>query len=221
MNTHLHVLEGFTNLYRVWPDKTLKSHIVTLLNNFLEHFIDTQSGHLNLFFDEDWTCRSTLVSYGHDIEASWLLLNAAEAIDDRALIDRLQHLAVKISDAALGGMDIDGGLSYEFEPGDAHLVKEKHWWVQAEAIIGFFNAWQLTGDEKYFELSINSWEFVKDKILDKRNGEWFWGVYENGEPMPGEDKAGLWKCPYHNSRACMEIINRINLSINTSSLKFI
>ena len=210
MNTHLHVLEAYTNLYRVWSDETLKGQIRLLLHNFLDHFIDAETGHLNLFFDEDWNKRSTLVSYGHDIEAAWLLLDSAEAIGDAGLIKKLKARAVKISEATLERLDTDGGLWYEYEPAGDHLVKEKHWWVQAEAMIGFFNAWQITGDERYFGLSKASWNFVKNKILDKKKGEWFWGVDEFGQVMNAEDKAGLWKCPYHNSRACMEIIKRIN-----------
>jgi len=210
MNTHLHVLEAYTNLYRVWPDKALWSQIVELLYNFSDHFIDAKTGHLNLFFDENWNKRSTLVSYGHDIEAAWLLLDAAEVIGDKKLIAKFKELAVTISDATPEGLDADGGFWYEFEPAENHLVKEKHWWPQAEAMIGFFNTWQITGDEKYLDLSISSWGFVKDKILDKKNGEWFWGIDEHGQPMQGEDKAGLWKCPYHNTRACIELITRIN-----------
>jgi mannobiose 2-epimerase len=209
MNTHLHVLEGYTNLYRVWPDDALKQQISLLLNNFLDYFIDVETAHLNLFFDEDWNKRSTLVSYGHDIEAAWLLLDSAEVIRDAALTDRLKSIAIKISEAAQEGMDSDGGLWYEYEPAEDHLVKEKHWWVQAEAMVGFFNTWQITGDRKYLDLSMMNWDFVKDNILDKKNGEWFWGINENGQVMTADDKAGLWKCPYHNSRACIEIIKRI------------
>jgi mannobiose 2-epimerase len=210
MNTHLHVLEGYTNLYRVWPDDALKQQIVLLLNNFLDHFIDTETGHLNLFFDEDWKKRSTLVSYGHDIEAAWLLLDSAEVIGDAVLTDRFKSIAIKISEATQEGMDNDGGLWYEYEPAEDHLVKEKHWWVQAEAMVGFFNTWQITGDRKYLDLSTMNWDFVKDNILDKKNGEWFWGINEHGQVMTADDKAGLWKCPYHNSRACIEIIKRIS-----------
>ncbi len=209
MNTHLHVLEGYTNLYRVWPDAELNEQIRLLLNNFLDHFIDAETGHLNLFFDEDWNKRSTLVSYGHDIEAAWLLLDSAEAIGHEELIVKLRSAAINISGAALEGLDSDGGLWYEYEPVEDHLIKEKHWWVQAEAMLGFFNTWQITGDEQYLDLSIMNWGFVKDKILDKKNGEWFWGINESGQVMKAEDKAGLWKCPYHNSRACIEIMKRI------------
>lgn len=171
MNTHLHVLEGFTNLYRTWPDEALKEHIEILLDNFFDHFIDHQTHHLVLFFDEDWRRRSDLVSYGHDIEATWLLLEAAEAIGNEKMLERIKKISIGMADAVIDGIDSDGGWWYEYEPADNHLIKEKHWWVQAEAMIGFYNAWQISGDEKYLQLSISNWQFVKDKILDKVNGE--------------------------------------------------
>ena len=130
------------------------------------------------------------------------------------MISQIKKFCVEISGATLEGFDIDGGLWYEFEPADDHLIKEKHWWPQAEAMVGFFNTWQITGDKKWLDLSINTWSFVKAYILDKENGEWFWGIYADGSVMNKEDKAGIWKCPYHNSRACMELIKRIeSLSI--------
>ena len=210
MNTHLHVLEGFTNLYRAWPDEALRSQILLLLKNFLDHFINHQTNHLELFFDEDWNCRSTLVSYGHDIEATWLLIEAAEVINAPLMAEKLRSLAIAISDAVVEGVDTDGGLFYEYEPADDHLIKEKHWWPQAEALVGFINTWQISGNQKYLDLGIGCWDFIKAKILDKQNGEWFWGIDANGQLMQGEDKAGLWKCPYHNSRACMEIMRRLS-----------
>jgi mannobiose 2-epimerase len=163
-----------------------------------------------LFFDEVWTKRSDTVSYGHDIEATWLLLEAAEAIHNQSLIDKVKAVCIAISEATLEGLDTDGGLWYEFEPASAHYIKEKHWWPQAEAMIGFFNSWQISSNDKWLQLSTANWYIVKQHILDKKNGEWYWGIYANGDVMPTEDKAGLWKCPYHNSRACLEIIKRIN-----------
>ncbi|QEM11574.1 AGE family epimerase/isomerase [Mucilaginibacter rubeus] len=209
MNTHLHVLEAYTNLYRIWPDGGLKAQIETLINNFFDHFIDAVTGHLVLFFDEDWNRRSDTVSYGHDIEATWLLLEAAEVIGNNEMIAKINNVCIAIAEATMQGLDADGGLWYEYEPVEDHLIEEKHWWVQAEAIVGFYNAWQVSGNEKYLQVALNNWAFVKDKILDKQNGEWFWGIKADGSIMPGEDKAGLWKCPYHNSRACIEIIKRI------------
>lgn len=209
MNTHLHVLEAYTNLYRIWPDEGLKKQVETLIDNFCDHFIDTKNNHLILFFDEDWNPKSSTVSYGHDIEATWLLLEAAEVIADARRVDLIKKICVEISGATVEGLDADGGLWYEYEPVGNHIVKEKHWWVQAEAMVGFFNAWQISGDQKYLELSLANWAFVKNKIVDHQNGEWFWGILADGSIMPYEDKVGLWKCPYHNSRACIEIIKRI------------
>jgi mannobiose 2-epimerase len=208
-NTHLHILEAYTNLYRIWASDELKTHLITLINNFLGHFIDTETNHLRLFFDEDWNSRSALVSYGHDIETTWLLQEAAEIIDEPALLEKIKKINLKIADTTIGGVDADGGLWYEYDPAKDHLVKQKHWWVQAEAMVGFYNAWQISGDSKYLRLSLKSWEFVKSNILDLKTGEWLWGIDEYGNKMPGEDKVGIWKCPYHNSRACIELIKRI------------
>lgn len=116
--------------------------------------------------------------------------------------------SISLANAAAEGLDSDGGLWYEKEINN-QLIKEKHWWPQAEAMIGFYNAWQITGDKSYLEKSLASWQFVKDHMLDKVNGEWFWGVTEDYSLM-NEDKIGIWKCPYHNGRACMELIRRIN-----------
>jgi len=209
MNTHLHVLEGFANLYRMWPDEGLNKKISELIHIFQDHIIDKKSSHLVLFFDEAWNPKSGIISYGHDIEAAWLLQESAETIGDAALIQQVKIQSLQLAGAAAEGLDRDGGLWYEYETGTNHLIKEKHWWPQAEAMTGFYNAWQISGDESYFRRSLASWQFVQDYILDTINGEWFWGVTENYSLMK-EDKVGIWKCPYHNGRACMELIRRIN-----------
>ncbi len=209
MNTHLHVLEAYTCLYRIWPNDELKQHIKQLLAIFEKHIIDAHTGHLHLFFDEQWNVRSGTVSYGHDIEASWLLLEAAEVIKDGELIEKMKTLSVKMAEAAIIGIDTDGGLWYEYEAAHNLLIKEKHWWPQAEALVGFYNAWQISGRHEFLQYAVNNWTFIKQYIRDNKNGEWFWGVLEDHSVMPGQDKAGLWKCPYHNGRACMEIIRRI------------
>jgi mannobiose 2-epimerase len=207
MNTHLHLLEGFANLYRIWANADLKNKIEELIDIFLNHVIDKEDHHLALFFDEKWNVRSNIISYGHDIEAAWLLQEAAEIIGNKNLLEKIKLRSVQIANAAAEGLDNDGGLWYEFVEG--HLIKEKHSWPQAESLIGFFNAWQITGDESYLEKSLNSWQFIQSHILDKKHGEWFWGVKENYTVM-NEDKVGIWKCPYHNSRACIELIKRID-----------
>jgi mannobiose 2-epimerase len=211
MNTHLHVLEAYANLYKVWKDEKLKSSIKKLLQNFIDHIVNKDSGHLYLFFDEDWNVKGEIISYGHDIEAAWLLLEVAEIIEDENLVRAVKGIAVKIADAASRGLDVDGGLWYEKE--DGKLIKEKHSWPQAEAMVGFFNAWQITNDEKYLQYVSNNWQFIQQYIIDKKKGEWFWGVNADHSVMEGQDKAGFWKCPYHNTRACLQLINRINETI--------
>lgn len=210
MNTHLHILEAFTNLYRIWPDEELGGRIADLLDNFTDHIVDAETGHLKLFFDEEWQNRSLLISYGHDIEAAWLLLEAAEVTGDQVRIELMRLLAVKMAQAATNGLDAGGGLWYETDPVEGHTIEEKHWWVQAEAMVGFYNAWRISEDPYFLELSKNVWEFTKAYVIDHDRGEWHWGIQKNGSLMPGEDKVGLWKCPYHNSRACIELIRRIN-----------
>lgn len=209
MNTHLHLLEAFTNLYRICPDETLARDIRNLLHVFSEHFIDRNTGHLRLFFDEAWNSRSTLVSYGHDIEASWLLLEAAEVLKDDGLMQKFRGLALRLVDAAMEGFDRDGGLWYEYDPANNYLVKEKHWWPQAEALVGLFKAWQLGMKVEYLEMLLLNWAFIQGKIADPRYGDWIWGVDGAGLPMKGQDKLGIWKCPYHNVRACLVLMTRV------------
>ena len=210
MNTHLHILEAYTSLYKIWPDAQLKAQIINLIKNFTQHIINTETGHLNLFFDEKWNSRSHVISYGHDIEAAWLLLEAADVTEDTLLINEIKEWAIKISVAAAEGLDSDGGLWYEMDTGTQHFIKEKHSWVQAEAMVGFLNSWQITSDKTYLQKSLSSWQYIKNEIKDTTYGEWFWGRNEDGTIMKGQDKVGMWKCPYHNTRACIEIISRLN-----------
>lgn len=214
MNTHLHVLEAYTALYKIWPDESLAKHVADLVGNFRDQMIDQQTGHLHLFFDEHWNVKSDTVSYGHDIEASWLLLEAAETIGDEALIKQMRVNAIKMADAVIIGLDTDGGLWYEYEAAQNRLIKEKHWWPQAEALVGFYNAWQVSGQHEYLQYAYNVWAFIKQYIRDEQNGEWFWGINEDHSVMQNQDKAGLWKCPYHNGRACMELIRRIDKDLS-------
>jgi cellobiose epimerase len=208
MNTHLHVVEAYANLYTVWPDASLALQIRQLLNVFYDKIIDHKTGHLHLFFDEDWQVKGDLISYGHDIEASWLLPEAAEIIRDASFIEKYRKLALNMTEAVMPGIDADGGLWYEYEPAHQTLIKEKHWWPQAEAVVGFINAWQISGEQRYADYALRNWQFINRHIIDKQKGEWFWGVKEDYSIMQ-EDKVGLWKCPYHNGRACLEIIKRI------------
>jgi mannobiose 2-epimerase len=213
MNTHLHLLEAYSNLYGVWPDFFLGKQIENLLEVFLQYIIDKKTGHLRLFFDASWDAKSEIISFGHDIEAAWLLQEAAEKTGDQRWIDRLKKAGMQITLAAAEGLDSDGGLWYEYDTHTNLILKEKHWWPQAEAMIGFLNACQLVGDKAYLDQSYTSWLFIKKYIKDYRYGEWYWGVDANHFSMKNQDKLGFWKCPYHNTRACLEIAKRLSLPL--------
>lgn len=200
MNSHLHILEGYTALFRVWKDEGLRSQLHNLLNIFLEK-ITGEDGHLQLFFDEKWTRHGDVQSFGHDIEASWLMMEAAQVLGDRNLLDRTKTACSKIADAAMEGLLPDGGLSYERE--GARIDTDRHWWVQAECVVGCWNQWQLTGDAIWKERTERAWEFIKRYII-RPEGEWWWRYPQH----PEDDLAGFWKCPYHNGRMCMELIER-------------
>lgn len=217
MNTHLHIVEAYANLYQVWKSEALHDTIIELLEVIEAHFIDTETGHLKLFFDENWIEKPDVISYGHDIEAAWLLLQCAEVTNDKNLIERYKKYAIIMTDATLEGIDQDGGLWYEFDPHTNELVAEKHWWPQAELLIGFFNAWELTGKQEYLDVVYKNWDFIKKYIIDQANDEWFWGINKDYTIIP-KDKAGFWKCPYHNGRACIEVINRIKKHENEKAL---
>ncbi|MES1219968.1 MAG: AGE family epimerase/isomerase [Bacteroidota bacterium] len=209
MNTHLHILEAYTNLFTIWPDLNLKNRIRDLLDIFHSKIIDMESGHLHTFFSEDWQIKHDSVSYGHDIEASWLLLEAAEIINEKKLIEKFKNTALIIAEATIPGIDTDGGLWYELNPVTNETIREKHWWVQAEAVVGFLNAWQVSGENRFLQYAIRCWQFIKEHIVDTKNGEWVWGIDQNYKIMD-QDKVGLWKCPYHNVRACLEVLKRLS-----------
>ena len=208
MNTHLHVLEAYATLYQVWPDARLRQQLKALLLDFADHIIDPRTNHLTLFFDENWRPQPDALSYGHDVEAAWLLLEAAEALGEPGLIEHFRRAAVQLAVAAAEGLAPDGSLTYELHP-DGRPDADRHWWVQAEAVVGFYNAYQVSGDEQFQTRSLGAWRFIQQHMLDRAHGEWFWGVRPDYSVMPGEDKAGFWKCPYHNGRACLEMLRRL------------
>ncbi len=210
MNTHLHVLEAYASLYKIWPDVVLKEQIKSLLNLFNDKIFNPKTLRFNLFMNEDWEVKSNTISYGHDIEATWLLYDAALAIKDPNLIEITRKLALTITRNMLTDFNDDGSLPYEFEPNSNQLINEKHWWVQAEACVGLLNAWQLSGDEKFLAYFEKNWSFIEKYLIDHKNGEWFWGLTPSNELMKGQDKAGFWKCPYHNTRSLLEIMTRLS-----------
>jgi len=209
MNTHLHVLEAYTNLLKIWPDDLLRKQLKNLVRIHIDKILDKSTYHLNLFFDEKWNLKSDEYSFGHDIEAAWLLCEAAKVVKEGQLINEVNNVAVKVAEVTLReGLDIDGGLMQEGKGGN-YTDTDKHWWPQAEAIVGFLNAFQLSKKQEFLEAANNVWQFTKRKIIDPKNGEWWWRVNRAGTPYLEEEKAGFWKCPYHNSRVCLEVMERL------------
>ena len=207
MNTSLHVMEAYANLYRVWSSKRMAERLENMVNIFLDHIIDKNSFHLICFFDRNWNGTSQIDSYGHDIECSWLLLEAASLLKKPELINKVKQVSIKIADAASEGILSDGSMLTEKDRATGHIRATRSWWEQAESVVGYTNAFELTGNENYLNKAINAWNFIDKYMIDKVNGAWFTSVSADG--VPGGDKAGNWICPYHNGRMCMEIIERV------------
>ena len=194
MNTHLHVLEAYTSLLRVWRDPVLERQLRILIRILATRIYNEQTGHLGLFFDDTWQPIASRhnESPGHDIEAAWLLTEALEVLGDEALTAELMPIVLHIARASEDG-----------------IFAEKQWWTYCEAVIGYIDQWQHTGDPQQWQLAECAYQFITDKLLDREHGEWFWEILPDGTPNRKEDKAGFWKCPYHNSRMCYELIERL------------
>ncbi len=206
MNTHLHILEAYTNLYRIWPDDGLFGRLRELIDIFASKIINSTKLQFQLFFDEDWRVKSDITSYGHDIEGSWLIDEAAGVIGEKAGVEKIvSGMAKKV---LTEGTDDDGGLFYEGRQGII-IDTDKHWWPQAEAAVGFLNAFEITRQHRYLQAACKSWQFIRQFIVDSKHGEWFWKVNRTGQPAAKEYKVSEWKSPYHNTRACLELISRL------------
>ena len=207
MNTHLHVLEAYTLLHRVVNAEKTRQRLARALSLFLDLFVGAD-GHLRLFFDMDWTDRTRSVSFGHDIEASWLIWEAAEALGDPGFCARARPAVLALARTALSeGLGDEGGLAYERD-GAGHLDRDGEWWGQAEALVGFVNAWQMTGDRAWLDAAEQVWRYTKAQYGAGGATEWTW--YPRNAERPPVYKAGTWKCPYHNGRALIELTNRLH-----------
>lgn len=210
MNNHLHVLEAYTNLYRVWPDPRVAQRLRELIQLFKQRILDARALHLHHFFDEEWRVRSDTYTFGHDIEATWLLCEAAEVLDDDVLLQQVQALALRMAEVVLQeGIDTDGALRYEGKDGKV-IDAGKECWPQAEAVIGFLNACQLSGDEKFLQASLRAYDFIEQRLVDRVHGEWFWRITPAGQVDTTLPKVSEWKGPYHGSRMCLETLHRLH-----------
>ena len=210
MNTHLHILEPYTNLFRVWKDTRLERQLRNLIGLFTERILNIKTGHLELFFNDDWVSKYRIVSYGHDIEASWLIHEAALVLGDKDLLEKVEPLVEYIAAAADEGLTPDGSMIYETFLDKGKTDTDRHWWVQAENVVGHANLYQHFDDEVAMQKALRCWDFIKLHLVDYKYGEWHWSVRADGTVNTDDDKAGFWKCPYHNGRMCMEIIERFS-----------
>ena len=205
MNTHLHILEPYTNLYMLTSDADVKSAIVRLLDIFRDRIYDSATSHLGSFFNSSWTRLDSEISFGHDIEASWLICEAAEAVasDDPSYRELADSLVRSCESGFLG----DGSLAYK--SGTDGLDRERHWWVQAEAVVGLLKMYKRTGELRWLERCQQTWQYIKDNLIDANGGDWYWSRLPDGSINYKEDKAGFWKCPYHNGRMCIELMKEL------------
>jgi len=215
MNTMLHIVEPLTNLVRAWDHPEPRQALEKALRDFLDHIVDPQTYTTRLFFEMNWKVQGDHISFGHDIEASWLLVEAAEVLGNSELIKLTRTLAVKMAEAATHALEPDGSLLYEADP-NGFTVVEKHWWAQAEAMVGFYNASQLAPSkeqaEKFADIAFRLWDYIDSKLIDRKHGDWFKRLSREGIPFEGNNgfKSGPWDCPYHHVRACLEMIHRLS-----------
>jgi mannobiose 2-epimerase len=209
MNNHLHVLEAYTNFHRVWPDARVAARLRELIEIFLTRILDAHTIHLHHFFDEQWNVRSATYTFGHDIEASWLLCEAAEELRDTNLLKRVQPVAAQMAEIAFNeGLGADGALCYEGK--DGRIIDPGHeCWPQAEAMVGFLNAFEISRDGKFLAAALRVWDYIQQNLVDRVHGEWFWRIGPDGQPDQKLPKVSEWKGPYHATRACLETMARL------------
>lgn len=218
MNTNLHVMEAYTNLYRtiniIHPDRKNDRRIIgRALGNLVEVHIEkilAKKYHLTLYFERNWKSMGPKeVSYGHDIEASWLLWEAVEELKNIELKKMVRPVAIKVAQLSLveGYDKSTGGFENKMDE-NGERDTTRIWWNQAEALNGFYNAWQMTGDKAFLDACDGIWNWIKTYQKDNENGEWFQAVNSKGKPAKRELKGGNWKTSYHNGRCCMEILRR-------------
>ena len=204
MNSHLHILEAYANLYQVWPEEELKGAVERLLD-IIGTKVMAADGHLQLYFRKDWSVMPGGVSYGHDIETSWLALECAFALKDLDIVNRVRPWALAMGKAGNEGLLPDGSLRYE-KLLDGTFDDSRQWWVQAESVVGNLWLWKYHSDPQGADRALAAWKFIKEHLVDAAAGEWWWAMLPDGKPDLSQPKAGFWKCPYHNTRMCLQVL---------------
>lgn len=210
MNTLLHLLESYTELLCAEYSANVESSIKQILYLFKANIYDPERKICKVFFDKDYSSLIDLESYGHDIEASWLISRACEVLNDDKIKKTMNPLIIGLAEEALeNGIDIDT-FAMNNERENSTVDHKKVWWVQAEAVTGFYNAYTLTGDENYLKASEHIWDFIKKNVIDGKHREWIENIYDEGQENPDQALVHEWKCPYHNGRMCIEMYARLD-----------
>ena len=204
MNTLLHVMEGYTGLYEASKDVKVREKLYEIVDIFEHKIYNRGRRRQEVFFDKDYNTLIDLHSFGHDIETSWLMDHTLDVLGDGELTKRIRPLLIEMAYNTYDLAFTDHGFANECERGKTDTTRI--WWVQAEALLGFKNAYKHTRDEKFREAYLSQWRYIRDVLTDKREGsEWFWSVSEDGTPSH-KPIVEPWKCPYHNGRMCLEIL---------------
>lgn len=208
MNTLLHVFEAYTELYRVDKNEEVADRLRWIMDIFLEKMYNPALHRQEVFFDADYNTLIDLHSYGHDIETAWLIDRGIEVLGDAEYEAKMSPMTKDLTQN-IYNVAFDGhSLSNECERGVVNTLRV--WWVQAETVVGFINGYEKSPEKKeYLEAAKAQWEYIKEYILDKREGsEWYSEVDIDGKPSTKKPIVEPWKCPYHNGRMCFEVIRR-------------
>ena len=208
MNSVLHLIEAYTELYRAEPSDKVADALKYQLSIVADKIYDYDNNALRVFFDKDFEVIGDIHSFGHDIEASWLTDRAVEVLGDEELKEKFNALDLRLAENIYNvALADNGALNNERE--NDKIDTTRVWWVQAEGIVGFMNAYQHSGEEKYLKAALGIWDYIKREVIDRRpGGEWYSEVSEDGTPHDYKEETGPWKCPYHNGRMCLEMIKR-------------
>ena len=219
MNANFHIMVAYANIYREYKDNKVKKALKNLIEVLIDKIIDKERGSCNLNFKDDWEVVPSNDNYGLDIEATWLIWDAVQVLGDEDLKKKVKPIILKMVDHCVKyGYDKDGGMMNEGNDEKGVLNTDKSWWVQAESVIAFFNAYQITGETKYLSYALLTWDFIKKYVIDRKNGEWFGTVSKDDHtPNMQESKIGPWKCPYHNSRMGLQIAERVDSILNSKA----
>ena len=210
MNTVLHLIEGYTNLFRVSSDERVAGRLNFLLALAYDRIFDRQNNKLLVFFDSSMNVIGDIHSYGHDIEASWLIDRAFDVLGssaDSGLAGKWRSADLRIAEKIYNTALENGAVNNERE--NTVINRKRIWWVQAESVVGFINAYMHSGDRKYLDAAYTVWDWIKHHQIDSRkDSEWWAEVNSDGTPLTDVTMVNEWKCPYHNGRMCMEIVKR-------------